>query len=121
MKVELSTLDAGRTIHSGCSCHITKRIAPGMLMRTLAHVQDGGMSIEDLLAEANALLEKATTKPRSSSVLKSMEEVAEVQQVEYICDESGCVVVFPGMDAADASLANVLSISGENFQLEANR
>lgn len=79
------------------------------------------MSIEQLLAEANALLDQATTKPRTGSVLKSLDEVSEVQEVEYVCDESGCVVVYPGMDTPDASLANVLSISGDGFKLEANR
>ena len=77
--------------------------------------------MEELLAQANALLQQATTKPSTGAAMKSLEEAEpEVQQIEYVCDESGCVVVFPGAVPAEESGPGI-SISGEQWKIDSKR
>jgi hypothetical protein len=42
-------------------------------------------------------------------------------QMEYVCDESGCVVVFPGQSTADDGDVVGLSISGEDWKVDSRR
>lgn len=51
-------------------------------------------SVEDMLNEANALLERVSNgQPLGSSYQASIDELSELG---YVCDESGCVLVLPG-------------------------
>jgi hypothetical protein len=59
-------------------------------------LQDGNAkSVDDVLREANALLENLSAGlPSTTPALQA--SIDELEQMGYVCDESGCVLVLPG-------------------------
>lgn len=61
---------------------------------TLHHpLQDGKQSVDDVLAAANALLDSMSAGTTPLSMLQA--SIDELEQMGYVCDESGCVLVDP--------------------------
>jgi hypothetical protein len=58
--------------------------------------QDGkAKSVDDVLREANALLENLSAgMPSGTPALQA--SIDELEMMGYVCDESGCVLVLPG-------------------------
>jgi hypothetical protein len=57
-------------------------------------VQDNkGKSVEELLAEANALLDSVSHGEYTGAGLQA--SIDELEDLGYTCDESGCVLILP--------------------------
>ncbi|WIA16699.1 hypothetical protein OEZ85_013356 [Tetradesmus obliquus] len=85
----------------------------------LAHDSKDGKSksVDDVLREANALLENLSAgMPSGTPALQA--SIDELEQMGYVCDESGCVLVLPGdrERAAGPPAINGL-LSGDNWSL----
>ena len=57
--------------------------------------QDKGVNVNDVLSEVNALMERVSGKPLPASMLSTIDDL---EELGYVCDESGCVLVLPSMD-----------------------
>jgi hypothetical protein len=70
--------------------------------------------VDDVLREANALLENLSAgMPSGTPALQA--SIDELEQMGYVCDESGCVLVLPGdreraAGALAAAQAELLSL-----------
>lgn len=76
----------------------------------------GGKSVEDVLREANALLENLSGGGALPPSLQA--SIDELQEMGYVCDESGCVLMMPGDDplaAGPPPIARLLT--GPNWAL----
>ncbi|KAF6254502.1 hypothetical protein COO60DRAFT_1703289 [Scenedesmus sp. NREL 46B-D3] len=74
-------------------------------------------SVDDVLREANALLENLSAgMPTGTPALQA--SIDELEQMGYVCDESGCVLVLPGdRERAAGPPAVDGLLSGENWSL----
>lgn len=59
----------------------------------VADAKDGKQSVDDVLAAANALLDSMSAGTTPLSMLQA--SIDELEQMGYVCDESGCVLVDP--------------------------
>ena len=76
----------------------SRRPAPRIERYTPNKPQDAdkNLSVNDIMGEANALPERVTGgKPLPPQFLQSVDEL---EELGYVCDESGCVLVLPGRD-----------------------
>lgn len=68
------------------------RVGPQVLSSTTVGVQDNkGKSVEELLAEANALLDQVS----HGEYAGLQASIDELEDLGYTCDESGCVLILP--------------------------
>jgi hypothetical protein len=65
-------------------------------------------------------IQRAPSRPPRGSQPAHPPDTMPAPQMEYVCDESGCVVVFPGQSAADSDNTG-LSISGEDWKIDSRR
>eukprot|EP00775_Hariotina_reticulata_P012516 gene12516-12650_t len=91
---------------------------PSRDTRSLVVRDSKSKSVDDVLAAANALLENLQAgKPVSTSNLLQ-QSIDELQEMGYVCDESGCVLVLPGdKDKAAGPPAISKMLAGPNWSL----